>query len=241
MVKVCIVCQPQKSSGEIKVSGLSNTRARQSDPRLNWIMYHRILKMYEVAYNAITRVTAGVLEILPDSLDSVQDASKVDILPAPITPDPVQTNIKLNSSVTADSVKDAPSLVNLSGSHYPVGSPNYIQSPDYDPVDDDELPQEAALSSENVIEQSPTCTGTSTASSSPNEETVSPPVPLVIEDEEMPALVPPYVEDNTPNEENVSPPIPPVNEDMTALVPPHVEDDSVRFKDDEWVKNNYTA
>ena len=54
----------------------------------------------------------------------------------------------------------------------------------------------------------------------------------------MPALVPPYVEDNTPNEETFSPSVPPANEDeeMTALVPPYVEDDSVRFKDDEWVK-----
>ena len=28
------------TSGEIKVSSLSNVRARQSDPRLSWIMYH---------------------------------------------------------------------------------------------------------------------------------------------------------------------------------------------------------
>ena len=41
----------------------------------------------------------------------------------------------------------------------------------------------------------------------PNEETVSTPVPTVNDDEEM-----------------------------TPLVPPYVEDDCVRFKDDEWVK-----
>ena len=94
-----------KSSGEIKVSGLSNARARQSDPRLSWIMYHRILKMYEVAYDAITGVTAGVLETLPDSPDSVQDASKVDILPDSTTPDLVETHINLTSSVSDDSGK----------------------------------------------------------------------------------------------------------------------------------------
>ena len=41
----------------------------------------------------------------------------------------------------------------------------------------------------------------------PNEETVSTPVPTVNDDEEM-----------------------------TPLVPPYVEDDSVSFKDEEWVK-----
>ena len=218
-----------KNSGEIKASGLSNARASQSDPCLSWIMYHRILKMYEVAYNAITGVTVGVLETLPDSPDYVQDASKVDILPASTTPDPVETNVNLNFSIFDDSVKNAPSFVNLPGSHHPAGSPNYIQSPDYDPVDGDELSQEAASPSENVIEQIPTCTGTSTATSFPNEETVPPPLPPVNEDVEIPALVPPYVEDNTSNEETVSPPAPTVNDDegMTPLVPPYVEDDSV--------------
>jgi len=35
-----------KTSGEIKIRGLSDKRAKQSDPRLAWMMFHSIVKMY---------------------------------------------------------------------------------------------------------------------------------------------------------------------------------------------------
>ena len=33
-------------TGEVKVGGLSNQRAKQSDPRLSWYMFHSICRMY---------------------------------------------------------------------------------------------------------------------------------------------------------------------------------------------------
>jgi hypothetical protein len=41
--------QKVTKTGEIKVAGLSNRRAKQSDPRLSWIMFHRICSMYRAA------------------------------------------------------------------------------------------------------------------------------------------------------------------------------------------------
>ena len=41
--------QKVSKTGEIKVAGLSNRRAKQSDPRLSWIMFHRICSMYRAA------------------------------------------------------------------------------------------------------------------------------------------------------------------------------------------------
>jgi hypothetical protein len=39
--------QKRKSrTGEIKVAGLSNKRAKQSDPILAWLMFHSICRMY---------------------------------------------------------------------------------------------------------------------------------------------------------------------------------------------------
>ena len=44
----------RSKTGMIKVGGLSHKRARQSDPRLQWIMVHRIVKMYrEATHNVI--------------------------------------------------------------------------------------------------------------------------------------------------------------------------------------------
>ena len=53
--------------GEVKVSCLSNARARQSDPRLSAIMYYRILKMYEDGYETAKNATARILNTLQDS------------------------------------------------------------------------------------------------------------------------------------------------------------------------------
>ena len=99
--------------------------------------------MYEVAYNTIMGVTVDILENSQDSPDSAQDASKGDNLPVSTTPDPVETDIKHNSSVSDQLRKDAHSIVNfpLFGSHHPAESPNYIRSPDYDPVNGNEFPQ----------------------------------------------------------------------------------------------------
>jgi hypothetical protein len=36
----------QTSNGQIKVAALSNKRAKQSDPRLAWVMFHKIATMY---------------------------------------------------------------------------------------------------------------------------------------------------------------------------------------------------
>ena len=36
----------RSSTGEIKVRGISHKRAKQSDPRLAWIMFHKIVNMY---------------------------------------------------------------------------------------------------------------------------------------------------------------------------------------------------
>ena len=33
-------------TGYVKMVGLSNKKAKQSDPRLDWIMFHNICKMY---------------------------------------------------------------------------------------------------------------------------------------------------------------------------------------------------
>ena len=33
-------------TGLVKVSGISNNRARQNDPRLAWLMFHKIYQMY---------------------------------------------------------------------------------------------------------------------------------------------------------------------------------------------------
>ena len=39
--------QSKKSrTGLVKVSSISNNRARQSDPRLAWLMFHKIAQMY---------------------------------------------------------------------------------------------------------------------------------------------------------------------------------------------------
>jgi hypothetical protein len=43
----------RSKTGEIKIGGLSHKRAKQSDPRLHWIMVHRIVKMYREAKNNI--------------------------------------------------------------------------------------------------------------------------------------------------------------------------------------------
>ena len=41
------VGQKKRSNlGEIKVRGLSHKRAKQSDPRLAWIMFHKIVRLY---------------------------------------------------------------------------------------------------------------------------------------------------------------------------------------------------
>ena len=53
--------------GEVKVSCLSNARARQSDPRLSAIMYYRILKMYEDGYETVKVATANILNTLQHS------------------------------------------------------------------------------------------------------------------------------------------------------------------------------
>ena len=45
------IARNKSSGGEIKVSGLSNNRAKQGDPRLSSIMYYRILRMYKEAYD----------------------------------------------------------------------------------------------------------------------------------------------------------------------------------------------
>ena len=38
--------QKRSSTGEIKVRGLSHKRTKQSDPRLQWIMFHKMCIMY---------------------------------------------------------------------------------------------------------------------------------------------------------------------------------------------------
>jgi hypothetical protein len=42
-------------TGCVKVGGLSNKRVKQSDPRLGWIMFHNICKMYRNVKEATTK------------------------------------------------------------------------------------------------------------------------------------------------------------------------------------------
>ena len=44
-----------RNIGCVKVGGLSNKRAKQSDPRLGWIMFHNICKMYRDVKEATTK------------------------------------------------------------------------------------------------------------------------------------------------------------------------------------------
>ena len=50
-------------TGEVKVGGLSNTQAKQSDPRLSWFMFHRICDMYRsVASSVVAHFDKQVVE-----------------------------------------------------------------------------------------------------------------------------------------------------------------------------------
>ena len=114
-----------------------------------------------------TVVGSGVGQTLMNSTDSVEDASPVDVLPAaPTSPDQVIPNIPFNSSGTAvvGSIVGQ-TLMNLVPSS-PLSFSDYIRSPDYYP-DDNGIPQNNTVPTEDVTRHSPTSTDTSTTPSSP--------------------------------------------------------------------------
>ena len=55
-------------TGEVKVGGLNNTRAKQSDPRLSWFMFHRICDMYCSAHFDKQVVETGQKDIIEEQI-----------------------------------------------------------------------------------------------------------------------------------------------------------------------------
>ena len=56
-------------TGTIKVSGLSHKRAKQSDPRLAWEMFHNIYNMYSDINNKEETDTALLITSMSDHKD----------------------------------------------------------------------------------------------------------------------------------------------------------------------------
>eukprot|EP00545_Synedropsis_sp_CCMP1620_P002775 CAMPEP_0119009844 /NCGR_PEP_ID=MMETSP1176-20130426/4633_1 /TAXON_ID=265551 /ORGANISM="Synedropsis recta cf, Strain CCMP1620" /LENGTH=491 /DNA_ID=CAMNT_0006962423 /DNA_START=277 /DNA_END=1750 /DNA_ORIENTATION=+ len=76
-------------TGEIKVAGLSNKRAKQSDPRLAWAMFHSICAMYRDAKKSRD-------QFFRDATEQYKDAVEDDIL----GPKAVRPNIPETASET---------------------------------------------------------------------------------------------------------------------------------------------
>jgi hypothetical protein len=88
-------------TGEIKVGGLSNRRAKQSDPRLAWVMFHRICEMFrngkkkqQAYFDKLSRNFAASLEteLLGPQLVRTQDPVPEELPQQPlqvpdVTPD----------------------------------------------------------------------------------------------------------------------------------------------------------
>ena len=58
----------------IKILGLSHKRAKQSDPRLAWFMFHKICQMYSDINNKEDRNSAMIIA----SMTEHEEANKVN-------------------------------------------------------------------------------------------------------------------------------------------------------------------
>ena len=91
-------------TGEIRVSGLSNSRAKQSDPRLAWVMFHSICKMFREGKQRVDLYYARLLQGFSEQVEDDYLGPKILRTPAAspdvaqrsaITPSPVVKQRKI--------------------------------------------------------------------------------------------------------------------------------------------------
>ena len=70
--KKCI--KKSRATGEVKVQGLSNKRAKQNDPRLAWMMFHNVMKMHRHINRKEAENAASIIANISNEDDDVHSS-----------------------------------------------------------------------------------------------------------------------------------------------------------------------
>lgn len=130
----------RSKTGEIKVAGLSNKRAKQSDPRLAWAMFHSICAMYRDAKRARDKFFRDATEqfknaVEDDILGPKAVRPNIPALCEPIT-DTTTTELQMEVELTATELQLCESITDTTKELQMEAEPTATELQLCDPITD---------------------------------------------------------------------------------------------------------